>query len=177
MDSLPRAQPPSATSNTRTRESAAPPASPAAVRSPEPAVETAQPAERPLDDPPTRQQHEPALCLGMLDYLQSDPVLRSRLWPARPCSPGLRTPPRRALRTPAGRLHRARHLGSILLIGRRHDDGEQVTERVHRGVDLRALPPLRPIVAARDPLVGVDWSVGCRGWLRWGRRGDRRASG
>ena len=100
-----------------------------------------------FDDPASWQQHEAALGVGQLHDLQLDAMLACNfgrllavislvdIGQLHACS--------------GGRLHRLGHssdLGTIAGTGRRHVQGQQVTQRVHRQVQLRALLALGAIV-------------------------------
>src|SRR5271165_937025 len=113
------------------------------------------PAVRPLYDPPPWQEHEPLLRLGEAHYHQVDPVA-GRV--------GIRIIAGVALvderdldRLPGHRLHGLGQHGDLvplLLIGRGDVHGQQVPERIHRHVDLRALAPLISVVAGPTSALG-----------------------
>jgi hypothetical protein len=112
------------------------------------AADAARPREGARDDPAPGQQHEPLLGLRQRVDVQLDAARRRVL---------LDWLPRVALIDEAHRhgvpgrfLHRLdqhRHLRPILLIGRRHHQGQQVAQRIDRHVDLRSLLALGAIVA------------------------------
>jgi site-specific DNA recombinase len=100
-----------------------------------------------LDHPASRQQHESALGLGVLDDFQADAVglgVRRRLVAGVALvDEGQRDRLAGDLLDGLGQLG---DLLSVLLIGRRDVQGQQVPEGVHGQVDLRAVPLLRPVV-------------------------------
>src|SRR5271166_1558989 len=118
-------------------------------------AEARHPAVRPLYDPPPWQEHEPLLRLGEAHYHQVDPVA-GRV--------GIRIIAGVALvderdldRLPGHRLHGLGQHGDLvplLLIGRGDVHGQQVPERIHRHVDLRALAPLISVVAGPTSALG-----------------------
>jgi hypothetical protein len=118
-------------------------------------TEPHRPAERSLDHPAPRQEHEPTLGIRQLEDLPPDPVLGRR---------GGRIVAGVALvhkadldRLPGHFLNRfGQHsdLLSVLLVGRCYVQRPQMTERIDRNVDLRALAPLVPVGAGAAAALG-----------------------
>jgi hypothetical protein len=105
--------------------------------------------------PASRQQHDAFLCLRQLDDDQFDAVGRGRRGGVQAvvalvdvghvdvCG--------------GGDLHgpgQAADLGVIVGIGRRDGQGQQVSQRIDRQMQLRALLALRPVIARARPAYG-----------------------
>jgi hypothetical protein len=102
------------------------------------------PRQASLDDPPSWQQNEAALCLGVFDDLQLDAMLGRRVGCGRTLN--------------IGQLHAATgdlldlfgqplDLGAVLFARRGHVQGKQMAQRIDRRMYLRPLASLGAIVS------------------------------
>src|SRR5215467_1185042 len=109
---------------------------------------TGGPRERAFHDPASGQQDKPTLGFWQLDDLQADALFGSSL---DRCRTGVALIDEGDLNGFASRfLHRLcqlTHLGTILSIGWRDQQTEQMPQGIHRNMDLAAFAALGPIVA------------------------------
>jgi hypothetical protein len=125
-------------------------------------TKTSHPGKATLNYPTPGKQHEAPFGFLQLDHTQRYPFLRSRLLRLRACIALIYVCDFDPLvGNSLHRLGELPHLAAFLLVGRGNQQGQQMTQGIHRHVHLAAFTALGPIVACPLPALGAGLQGSC----------------